>query len=110
MQSQVDKLSTETPDINGNTDVDSFKKMEIKIAEMSKEIANINKTVNVTIKENLKEIFIFMQEEKEKQKANNNPNQEKKQEANNKVKKRKVNRKPIINQVKKRKRNRASKI
>ena len=72
IQVEVDKLSTEISGIN-NTDVDNSKRMETKIAEMSEEINKINKTVNVTIKEYLQEIYILIQEQKEKQEASNKP-------------------------------------
>lgn len=71
IQVKVDKPSTEISGVSGSIDVDSFKKMEIKIAEMSEEINNINQTVNVTIKEYLQEIYIFIQEQKEKQAVSN---------------------------------------
>lgn len=71
IQGEADKLPTEKSGVSGSIDVDSFKKMEIKIAEISEEINNLNKTVNITIKEYLQEIYIFIQEQKEKQGVSN---------------------------------------
>jgi len=72
IQAEMDKLSTEPSEIKGSVDVDSFKKMEAKVAEMSEEINQVNNLVNGTIKNYIMEIYLFMQEQKEKQKAEQN--------------------------------------
>ena len=69
--SRLDKIQAETG-IVGSVDVDSFKQMEIKVAEMSEEINKVNNLVNGTIKNYVQEIYLYMQEQKEEQKAEQN--------------------------------------
>jgi len=67
IQAQVDALSSQTSGSNSHN-VDS-QKMEARFVELSEDVDKLNKMVNGTIKDYLQEIFLFMQEQKEKQHA-----------------------------------------
>ena len=70
VQAKMDKLSSagsEPTETTNWADADSFKKLEAKVAEMSEEINQMNNLINGTIKNYIQEIYLFMQDQKEKQ-------------------------------------------
>ena len=63
LQTEVESLLTQTSEIDG-VDVEGFRKMETKIADMSEEITKLNEAVYVNIKECLVDILNMIQKQK----------------------------------------------